>query len=444
MKLSVIGTGYVGLVSGVCLAEKGHEVVCVDIDPAKVDLINAGKTPIHEPGLPQLLRKHAGRRLRATTDLEAAVLGTELTLIAVGTPFDGRHIDLKFVRRCAEQIGDALRRKKGYHLAVVKSTVVPGTTDEVVAPILEARSGRRAGKDFGVGMNPEFLSEGEALNDFMKPDRIVLGGNDARTHAGLARVYRPFKNVPVLRTSNKTAEMIKYTSNSLLATLISFANEIGNLCSDLGGVDTVDVMEGVHLSHYLTPFAKGGRVRAPIASFVASGCGFGGSCLPKDVKALIARGQAAGNPMGLLEQVIAVNERQPARMMALLKKHVADLRGVPVAVLGLAFKPDTDDLRESPARPLIELLSREGAKVLAYDPVAMPAAQKAWSDLDVTYCASLPEAVQKAKALLLVTSWKQFARLPALIEKRPSPPVLVDGRRQIRPARVARYEGIGR
>lgn len=443
MKLSIIGTGYVGLVTGVCLAEKGHNVVCVDLDPAKVDRINAGETPIYEPGLPELLRRNAGRRLRATTDLPGAVLQSELTLIAVGTPFDGRRIDLAFVRRCAAEIGAALRKKKGYHVVVVKSTVVPGTTDEVVTPIIEKSSGRKAGRDFGVGMNPEFLSEGEALDDFMRPDRIVLGGNDERTLDALAAVYRPFRGVPVLRTSSKTAEMIKYTSNALLATLISFSNEIGNLCSDLGGVDSVDVMKGVHLSHYLMPFAEGKRVRAPIASFVAAGCGFGGSCLPKDVKALIARGQGAKSRMGLLREVIRINEAQPARLFALLKKQLPRLRGVPIGVLGLAFKPDTDDLRESPALRLVELLLNEGAQVLAYDPVAMPAAKKALAGRPVTFCATLADVVRRSRALLLVTSWKEFERLPTLLARRRPQPLLVDGRRQIDRRSVKRYAGIG-
>jgi UDPglucose 6-dehydrogenase/GDP-mannose 6-dehydrogenase len=443
MKLSIIGTGYVGLVTGVCLADKGHEVACVDVDPTKVDRINAGETPIHEPGLPELLRKHAGRRLRATTDLAEAVVGSDLTLIAVGTPFDGTHIDLTFVKRCAQQIGTALRKKKGRHVVVVKSTVVPGTTDEVVRPILEKASGRKAGRTLGVGMNPEFLSEGEALQDFMKPDRIVLGGDDDLTLDALAAVYKPFRGVPVLRTSNKTAEMIKYASNALLATLISFSNEIGNLCSDLGGVDSVDVMKGVHLSHYLMPFAEGGRVRAPISSFVAAGCGFGGSCLPKDVKALIARGKGAKARMGLLREVIRINEAQPARMIALVKKQVPRLKGVPVGVLGLAFKPDTDDLRESPALRLVDLLLEEGAKVLAYDPIAMPAAKAVLAGKPVAFSDSLRDIVERSRVLLLVTSWKEFEKLPGLLARRRTQPLLVDGRRQIDRARVKRYAGIG-
>jgi UDPglucose 6-dehydrogenase len=244
MNISVVGTGYVGLVSGVCLAEKGHTVTCVDLDAAKVAKINQGIPPIYEKGLEDLLKRHAGRNLTATTDLRAAVMGSEMSLIAVGTPFDGSAIDLKYIREVARQIGEVLRDKASYHLVVVKSTVVPGTTDDVVRPILEEASGKQAGAHFGVGMNPEFLREGEAIQDFMAPDRIVLGGIDDRSIDKLAEVYSVFPEVDKLRTSCKTAEMIKYSANSLLATMISFSNEIGNLCAALGGIDVVDVMHG--------------------------------------------------------------------------------------------------------------------------------------------------------------------------------------------------------
>jgi UDPglucose 6-dehydrogenase len=444
MKLSIVGTGYVGLVTGVCLAEKGHDVVCVDVDENKVNQINAGQTPFYEPGLAELLERNvAGGGLHATTDLERAVRESDLTFIAVGTPFNRDGIDLTFVCKCAAQVGAALRGKNTYHVVVVKSTVIPGTTDKVVRPILEKESDKHAGRDFGLGMNPEFLSEGEAVHDFMQPDRIVLGGIDERTWESLATVYRSFKGVPVLRSTNKTAEMIKYVSNAVLATLISFSNEIGNLCSDLGGVDCVDVMEGVHLSHYLMPFTANGRVRAPIASFVAAGCGFGGSCLPKDVNALIACGNGAGSRMGLLKEVIRINEDQPRRMIELLKERVADLRGVSVAVLGLAFKPETDDLRESPAIRLIDLLLKEGVQVLAYDPVAMPAARKAFADWQIRYCESLEEAVRRASALVLVTSWKEFEGLPELMSRLGRHPILVDGRRQLDKHKVKNYLGVG-
>jgi UDPglucose 6-dehydrogenase/GDP-mannose 6-dehydrogenase len=443
MNVSIIGAGYVGLVTGACLAEVGHSCVCVDRDPAKVDLINRGETPIHEEGLGPLLRRVVGTRLAATADLRAAVQGSGITFIAVGTPFDGRRIDLSYVEDVARQIGAALKDKQGYHAVVVKSTVVPGTTDDVVRPILEEASGKRAGADFGLGMNPEFLTEGVALRDFRTPDRIVLGGIDDATIAALARVYAPFKNAPVVRTNNKTAEMIKYASNATLATLISFSNEIGNLCAALGGVDVADVMNGVHLAHYFTTRLDDGReVRAPISSFLWAGCGFGGSCLPKDVKALSAHGAAHGQTMDLLDAVLKINQAQPARFLAVLDSHIGPLAGKRIGVLGLAFKPDTDDMRESPAIPVVRSLVERGAIVIAYDSVANEAARAVLPD-GVLFAGSLEQAVAGVEAVLIVTCWSEFERLPKLLAANPHPPLVVDGRRMLDPRSVSRYAGIG-
>lgn len=445
MEISVIGTGYVGLVSGVCFADLGHRVVCVDIDQSKVDRINQGVPPIYEAGLESLLRKHIGANLEATTDLVRAVTDTELTFICVGTPSRDDEIDLTHIVESVRQIGATLRSKADYHVVVVKSTVVPGTTDGVVLSTLEETSGKLAGSAFGVGMNPEFLTEGQAIKDFIDPDRIVLGGIDQRSVEALDRVYESFADVAKLRVNNKTAEMIKYASNAMLATQISFANEIANLCSALGGIDVTEVMEGVHLSHYLQPFIEGGRkrVRAPIASFLEAGCGFGGSCLPKDVKALISHGEKAGVSMSILTAVIETNAQQPLRMIGLLDKHFPSLEGVSVSVLGLSFKPDTDDMRESPAIPIIRELVSRGAVVRAYDPIARETARLALDGVDLEYCDTLEEAVDGAQALMLVTRWEEFQRVPELLDGTDSQPVVVDGRRVIAPSSVATYEGIG-
>ncbi|MBK7998028.1 MAG: UDP-glucose/GDP-mannose dehydrogenase family protein [Verrucomicrobia bacterium] len=442
MKISIIGTGYVGLVTGACLAEKGHQVTCVDINPERVAALNRAESPIFEAGLEELLRKHVGKGLSATTDLNAAVLGTELTLIAVGTPFNGKEIDLTFVLGATKQIGAALKQKNAYHVVVVKSTVVPGTTDQHVLPALEASSGKKAGKDFGVGMNPEFLSEGEAVNDFLFPDRIVLGGIDARATDVLEEVYKPFgPEVPRLRTNTRTAEMIKYASNSLLATLISFSNELANLGSALGGIDTVEVMRGVHLSMYFRSRNKEGL--PPITSFLKAGCGFGGSCLPKDVSALIAHGHKAATSMRMLESVIRINEEQPKRTVALLRKHWSSLKGVRVAVLGLSFKPETSDVRESPAFPIMRELLDSGAAVKAYDPVAKHEAQRAFPDAKVNYCDSLDAALTDVDAVVVVTPWKEFKDVPARLASSQPKTVFVDGRRAYDKQAVANYEGIG-
>ena len=441
MKVSIIGTGYVGLVTGACLAEKGHDVICVDINPTRVEALNRAESPIFEEGLDELLRNNAGKRLRATTDLNAAVRDTEITLIAVGTPFDGKTIDLTAVLRATQQIGAALKHKSAYHVVVVKSTVVPGTTDQKVLPALEAASGQKAGTGFGLGMNPEFLSEGEAVSDFMFPDRIVVGGIDERTCDKLEELYAVFPDAPRVRTNTRTAEMIKYSSNALLATLISFSNELANLASALGNIDSVDVVRGLQLSQYFRNRNADGL--PTIVSFLKPGCGFGGSCLPKDVKALIAHGQNVGEPMSVLDSVIRTNREQHARVISLLQKHWPDLRGRIVAILGLAFKPGTNDVRESPAFPIMSSLLDLGVVLRAYDPAAIPDTQKAFRDPRVNYCESLKTALVGADAVIVVTPWKEFEALPALINEQPVPPVLIDARRAFSKSSVPRYEGIG-
>ena len=442
MQISIVGCGYVGLVSGVCLAEKGHTVVCVDVDQLKVDRINRGEPPIHESGLEDLLRRNLNHAFRATTDLREAVLNTDLTIIAVGTPFAGDEIDLRFIRQTALQIGAVLKEKAAYHVVLVKSTVVPGTTDDVVTPLLEKASAKKAGRDFGVGMNPEFLREGDAVQDFLSPDRIVMGAIDGRTNGVLEELYQPFHGVDKLRTNPRTAETIKYAANSLLATMISFSNEIGNLCAEIGDVDVVDVMHGVHLDRRLSPLLSDGqRIEPRFLTYLEAGCGFGGSCFPKDLKALISFGRRAGSSMRLLQAVVDINHSQPQRMLALLGRHFSSLRDVRVAVLGLAFKPGTDDMRESPAIPIVQELVRQRADVTAYDPVITrgdfngPAPNR--------YTNNLSEAVDNAQAILLLTRWPEFKNLPALLSNRSDPPLVIDGRRLLDPASVGRYEGIG-
>jgi UDPglucose 6-dehydrogenase len=444
MRISVVGTGYVGLVSGACFSEIGHDCVCVDVDPVKVERINRGDPPIHENGLAALLQRHVGTRLRASTDLRVAVLDSEITFIAVGTPFDGERIDLSYVREVARQIGAVLRDKPAYHVVVVKSTVVPGTTDDVVLVELEKASGKKAGVDFGVGMNPEFLTEGVAIDDFMRPDRIVLGGIDQRSIEAQRKVYAPFADTPTMATNNKTAEMIKYVSNSVLATMISFSNEMGNLCSALGKVDVADVMQGVHMARYFTSTLDDGRrVKAGITSFLWAGCGYGGSCLPKDTQALSAHGAALGSPMPLLDAVIDTNLAQPERMLKKLQEHFASLQGLKVAVLGLAFKEDTDDMRESPSIPIVKMLVEQGASVAAYDPIAMSAARPLLP-AGVRFAQSLDDVLADVDAALLVTRWGEFQRVPDLLRGRAKQPVVIDGRRVLRADTLARYDGIGR
>lgn len=444
MKISIIGTGYVGLVSGVCLAEAGHDVVCVDLDEAKVARINAADAPIHEKGLDELLAKACGRNFLATTDLRGAVLGSDLSMIAVGTPFDGEEIDLQYIRAAARQIGEALKDKPSYHVVVVKSTVVPGTTCDVVLPMLEEASGKNAGRDFGVGMNPEFLREGEAVGDFMNPDRIVLGGIDEDTLDVMRQLYQPFAGVDQIATNPRTAEMIKYTANSLLATMISFSNEIGNLCAAIPNVDVTEVMRGVHLDKRLSPILPDGtRVHPSFNTYLEAGCGFGGSCFPKDVKALIAHGRKLGREMNLLDSVVKVNLAQPAKMLELLGSRFNTLRDVRVTVLGVAFKPGTDDIRESPSLPVIQTLLDGGARVTVFDPVARGEAERHFGTGALHYADAFEEAVSDAQAVLLMTRWPEFGRLPEILAKATVQPLLVDGRRVISRTAVDCYEGIG-
>jgi UDPglucose 6-dehydrogenase/GDP-mannose 6-dehydrogenase len=332
---------------------------------------------------------------------------------------------------------------------VVKSTVIPGTTDGAVRRAVESASGKAAGAGFGLGMNPEFLTEGTAVRDFMRPDRLVLGGIDGRTQDALAALYAAFDpDVPRIRCNNATAEMIKYASNSVLATLISFSNEVARLCDAVGNVDVADVMRGVHASAYLTTRRDGeDPVRAGIASFLEAGCGFGGSCLPKDVTALTAQGRELGLDMPLLRSVLEINRTQPEELIRLAGRHFPDLRGRKITVLGLAFKPDTDDVRESPALDVAAAIGRRGGHVVVYDPQAMDNARKQQPDLK--YADALADAAAGADLVMLLTEWAEFKAIqPAALAELVARRNIVDGRNVLDPRqwRAAgwRYRALGR
>ncbi len=419
MRISVIGTGYVGSVTAACFAELGHQVICVDIDPAKVDMINRGVPPIYEEGLGDLLKKHAGNSLRATSDYGDAVQSSEVSFICVGTPSDSQgKIDTSIVAEAARSLASALRDREGYHVVVVKSTVVPGTTENLVGGIIA-----RECEDFGLAMNPEFLREGKAVYDFMHPDKIVVGSQDKRAGDLVAKLYSGI-DCPVTRTDIKTAEMIKYANNAFLAAKISFANEIGNICKNLG-IDTYTVMEAIGRDSRINP------------RFLNSGVGFGGSCFPKDVKALIGKARETGYQPHLLEAIIKVNEGQPQRMTQLLKRKLGSLSGKRVAVLGLAFKNDTDDIRESRAIPVIRHLKEEGAVIAAYDPMATENMKKIFPDLE--YAESPEQALKGAEACLIVTEWDTFRNLDFSGMKRK---LVIDGRHIITPTPEIEYEGL--
>jgi len=421
LKVSVIGSGYVGTVTAACFAELGHNVVCIDIDPEKVDMINRGKPPIYEEGLEELLNKHVGKNIRATTDYDDAVTNTDISFICVGTPSDDNgNIDLGIVKAASQSLGSAIGKKDGYHVVVVKSTVVPETTEKVVVPIIEQASGRKPGVDFGAGMNPEFLREGKAVHDFMHPDKIVIGAIDQRSDDTISALYAGLKcqikhTCQITHTDPGTAEMIKYVNNSFLATKISFSNEIGNICKKMG-IDTYKVMEAVGKDSRISP------------NFLNSGAGFGGSCFPKDVKALIGKAKELGYEPGLLESVINVNEVQPLMMIDLLESRTGDLGGKKIAVLGLAFKNDTDDIRESRSIPVIRALLDKGAKVSSYDPMAADNMKAIYPDIE--YCDSAIHALKGANGCLVMTEWDEFKGLCSEF-KVMRRPLVVDGRNMI-------------
>ena len=420
MKISIIGCGYVGTVTGVCFASFGHDIVFYDIDKKKLDLLSRGESPIYEPSLEDLIQKNR-QRLVTTSDLTAAVRDTDITFICVGTPSraDGS-IDLTYILSAGATIGKALRETPDFHPIIVKSTVFPGSTEGPIRSALEEASGKQAFVDFGLGSNPEFLREGNAVHDFCVPDRIVLGAGDARTMRALGDLYASF-TCPKIETSIRTAEMIKYTSNAFLATKISFANEIGNLAKKLG-IDAEEVFAGVGLDNRIGP------------AFFRTGIGFGGSCFPKDVRALIAGAGDHDEILQILHAALRVNEDQPLKLVRLLQAHIPDLKGRRIGILGLAFKPDTDDIRESRAIPVIRALLDAGAVVVAYDPLAMESFSKIFPEIEY---ASSAQAVLAADAVLITTEWEEFERLNY------SGTTVIDGRRIAAASKTADvYEGV--
>ena len=419
MKITVIGTGYVGLVSGTCLAEVGNDVLCLDVDADKIRILNEGGIPIHEPGLEAMVAKNrAAGRLHFTTNIEEAVAHGTLQFIAVGTPPDeDGSADLQYVVAAARSIG---RHMNGYKVIVDKSTVPVGTADKVRAAIAEELESRGAAIDYSVVSNPEFLKEGAAIDDFMKPDRIVVGADDARAIEKMRQLYAPFQrnHERLIIMDVRSAELTKYAANAMLATRISFMNELANLAEKLGA-DIELVRHGIGADprigyHFLYP-----------------GCGYGGSCFPKDVQALIRTAHQAGQHLQVLQAVEDANEAQKEILPRKIVSHFGeDLSGMTFALWGLAFKPNTDDMREAPSRVLIDELISRGARVRAYDPVAMHEARRIFADeARISFAATPLQALDNADALAIVTEWKEF-RSPDFdaIKANLKNPVIFDGR----------------
>ncbi len=428
MDISVVGAGYVGLVTAVGLASIGHNLVCIDIDEDRVDLINRAESPFYEKGLDEALRTCVREKanLRASWDYDE-IINTKVTYICVNTCSDsGENADFSHVRQSARRIGETLAGKEGYHIVVMKSSVVPGTTEEIIAPLLEQYSGKRVGKDLGVAVNPEFLQEGKALHCFLNSDRIVVGEYDRRSGSFVEEIYNGFR-APVLRTGMRTAEMIKFASNAFLATRISFINEIGNLCKKLG-IDVYEVADGMGLDPRI------GR------AFLNAGIGFGGSCLPKDLEALLKQYEKMGEKSAVLSAVAQANKSQPEKIMEIVGRRLGKLSDKKIAVLGMAFKPDTDDIRNAPAIETVRQLLHEGARVRVYDPKAMQKAREIFSE-DIQYGDGVADTIEDCDCVLILTEWDEFKD-----ENLYSGKIVIDGRRALHPEKARRicqsYEGV--
>ena len=435
----MIGTGYVGLVTGACFAEVGNDVLCLDVDQRKIDILKSGGVPIHEPGLEAMIARNvAAGRLRFTTDIDAAVAHGALQFIAVGTPPDeDGSADMQYVLAAARNIG---RRMTEHKIVIDKSTVPVGTADRVREAIADELSRRGAGIDFAVVSNPEFLKEGAAVEDFMRPDRVVIGADDERAINAMRAVYAPFQrnHERLLVMDVRSAELTKYAANAMLATRISFMNELANLADELGA-DIEHVRQGIGSDPRIGYY------------FLYPGVGYGGSCFPKDVKALRHTAAEFGRPLKILEAVETANEAQKLRLVEKIVARLGDnLAGRTFALWGLAFKPNTDDMREAPALPIVAALAARGATIVAYDPVAMTEGRRVFAEAPhVSFAASPMAALDGADALVVITEWKEF-RSPDFdaIRETLKEPLLFDGRNLYDPPAVRaaglEYFAIGR
>ena len=416
MKVSVIGTGYVGLVTGATLADLGNQVVCLDILEEKINMLNSGKSPIYEPGLDELLKKGLkNKNLSGSTEIEQNVRNSDITFICVGTPSDKNgNIDLSYIKSASSAIGRSLRDKNEKHTVIVKSTVVPLTTEEVVMPNILKKSGWKR-ENLGIGMNPEFLREGSAIDDAQNPDRIVIGFADEIARKTLNELYEPYKCTK-LECSPRTAELIKYASNSFLATKISFVNEIANM-SNIWGIDFQEVAEGMGLDSRISP------------EFLRAGAGFGGSCFPKDVKALATAAKNSKVESLILKATLEVNDIQPRIIVKMAEDRLGVIKGKKIAILGLAFKPDTDDVRESRSEIVIRELMEKGANIVAHDPEGMLNFKEI---IDVKMTPTPELATEKADCVIIMTEWDIYKNLDLkLLLERMNGNVLIDGRRAL-------------
>jgi len=436
--ISIFGIGRVGLCTAVCFANKGIKVIGVDIDPEKVKAINQGRPPFYEPDLRELLESVRKRDFFCTTDQRLAGKETDISFITVGTPSKPNgNINLQHVETASRNIGEALKDKPGYHLIVIKSTVPPGTSESVIKPIIENHSGKRCSVGFGLCMNPEFLSEGSTIHDTLHPDRIIIGEHDRRSGDILESLYQQFYGEqlpPLIRINLPTAEFIKYANNAFLAIKVSFINTMANICERIAGVNVKELARGIGLDKRIGQ------------SFLNAGLGYGGSCLPRDTRTLISFSTALGYNPVLIKAVEAVNNLQPYKAIELARKLIGDVKDRRVAVLGLTFKPNTNDMRGAVSIKIINKLLEDGAKIVVYDPVAIAEAKKIFKD-KVHYAPSSIDCLKGTDCCIIVTEWDEFKNLkPEDFLENMRAPSLVDGRCIYDPAEYSRrlkYAAIG-
>jgi UDPglucose 6-dehydrogenase len=407
MNITIVGTGYVGLVSGVCLASKGHKVTCVDIRSDVVENLNKGILHIYESDLEQLLHQSLKDNcFEATTNLNEALDKSNVVILAVGTPSENGKIDLTQIKNASSQIGQYIKHSNKFISVIVKSTVVPTTTDIIVKETIEKESGKKLG-EFGLGMNPEFLKEGEAVNDFINPDRIVIGYEDEKTKQYLKEIYSPW-DCDKIYTNTRTAEMIKYTNNTLLACLISINNELANLASEIGDIDYNNVIEGVITDKRWSPIKDNIRVIPSISTYFTPGAGFGGSCFPKDVQAIRTQGEELGLKMSVTNAVLNINDTQPNQTINILKKQFGNINNKKALLLGVAFKPGTDDIRESSSLKILNLLLDNNVKIIVHDPIAMEHAKKQYNHSNLQFVDVWQNEINNIDIIIIGTNWPEY------------------------------------
>tara|TARA_Y100000310_G_scaffold345466_1_gene465311 strand:- start:21704 stop:23068 length:1365 start_codon:yes stop_codon:yes gene_type:complete len=447
MNIIIVGVGYIGLVTGLCFAKLGHNVHFFDTDKDKINKLKNGKLIFYEPKVKELLEETKSR-IHFSDELND-LSENDIIFICTGTPTIDNKIDLSYVKKSAEKIGGLLKSKSEYKIIVIKSTVLPGTTKNIVLPILEKFSDKKAGKDFGLCMNPEFLREGSAVEDFLYPDRIVIGSSDDKGGKIMSDFYAAiFENVDILNTNLTTAEIVKYASNSFFPLLISFSNEIANICETVEEkADVEDVLNALWLDKRISPIIDGKRVDPGIIRYIKAGCGFGGSCFPKDLRAFLQFSKGLNYEPKLLESILHINDTQIIRLIKRAEAAIGDLSSKVIAVLGLSFKPDTDDIRDSPSIKLISELLKKNAKIKAHDPVAIENTKKILgNEENLEFYNDAFDALKEADVCFVVTSWKDYFNITQDdFKKFMKGAVVIDCRRIYNPNKMQeiRYIGTG-